>query len=77
MNTPHEEISAIWTESKSVLKSLNLLFNLVWKKSNYLQQQDNLKDETEDELKHRMRELEQEKQVVEFLQKHIKPKKER
>ena len=77
MNTPHEEISAIWTESKSVLKSLNLLFNLIWKKSNYLQQQDNLKDETEDDLEHRMKELEQEKQVVEFLQKHIKPKKER
>jgi len=77
MNTPHEEISAIWTESKSVLKSLNLLFNLVWKKSNYLQQQDGLKDETEDDLEHRMKELEQEKQVVEFLQKHIKPKKKR
>lgn len=77
MNSPHEEISAIWTESKSVLKSLNLLFNLIWKKSNYLQQQDDLKDETEDDLEHRMKELEQEKQVVEFLQKHIKPKKER
>ncbi len=76
MNTPHEEISAIWTESKSVLKSLNLLFNLIWKKSNYIQQQDDLKDE-ENDLEHRMRELEQEKQVVEFLQKHIKPKKER
>ena len=76
MNTPHEEISAIWTESKSVLKSLNLLFNLIWKKSNYIQQQDDLKDE-EDDLEHRMRELEQEKQVVEFLQKHIKPKKKR
>lgn len=76
MNTPHEEISAIWTESKSVLKSLNLLFNLIWKKSNYIQQQDDLNDE-EDNLEHRMRELEQEKQVVEFLQKHIKPKKER
>lgn len=76
MNTPHEEISAIWTESKSVLKSLNLLFNLIWKKSNYIQQQDDLNDE-EDNLEHRMRELEQEKQVVEFLQKHIKPKKKR
>lgn len=74
MNTPHEEISAIWTESKSVLKSLNLLFNLVWKKSNYLQQQDSIKDE-EDDLEHRMRELEQEKQVVEFLQKHMKAEK--
>ena len=77
MNSPHEEISAIWTESKSVLKSLNLLFNLIWKKSNYLQQQDDLKDETEDDLEHRMKELEQEKQVVEFLQKQIKPKKKR
>ncbi len=48
---------------------------LIWKKSNYLQQQDDLKDETEDDLEHRMKELEQEKQVVEFLQKHIKPKK--
>ncbi len=74
MNTPHEEISAIWTESKSVLKSLNLLFNLIWKKSNYIQQQDDLKDE-EDGLEHRMRELEQEKQVVEFLQKHMKAEK--
>ena len=74
MNTPHEEISAIWTESKSVLKSLNSLFNLIWKKSNYIQQQDDLKDE-EDDLEHRMRELEQEKQVVEFLQKHMKAEK--
>ncbi len=74
MNTPHEEISAIWTESISVLKSLNSLFNLIWKKSNYIQQQDDLKDE-EDDLEHRMRELEQEKQVVEFLQKHMKAEK--
>jgi len=76
MNTPNEEISAIWTESKSVLKSLNLLFNLVWKKSNYLQDKDNLKDETKDKFEHRIRELEQEKKVVEFLKNHIKPKKE-
>ncbi|MFQ5572830.1 MAG: TrmB family transcriptional regulator, partial [Nitrosopumilaceae archaeon] len=74
MNTPHEEISAIWTESKSVLKSLNLLFNLIWKKSNYLQEQDSLKDETKDMFEHRMKDLEQEKKVVEFLQKHIPQK---
>jgi len=71
MNLPNEEISAIWTESKSVLRSLNLLFNLIWKKSNYIQQ-DDLKDETDDRLEHRMKELEQEKTVIEFLKKHIK-----
>jgi len=74
MNTPHEKIEAIWTESKSVLKSLNLLFNLVWNKSNYLQDKDNLKDETKDTLEHRIKELEQEKKVVELLQQERKPK---
>ena len=58
-----------------MLKSLNLLFNLVWKKSHYIQDQDHPKDETKDMLEHRMKELEQEKKVVEFLQNHIKPKK--
>jgi len=75
MNAPHEEISAIWTESQSVLKSLNSLFNLIWKKSNYLQDQDDQNDETEAKLEHRTRELEQEQKVVEFLQNHIKKKK--
>jgi len=71
MNTPNEEISAIWTESKSVLKSLNLLFNLILKKSNYIQQE-GIKDETEDHLEHRIKELEQEKKVIEFLKKYVK-----
>jgi len=71
MNTPNEEISAIWTESKSILKSLNLLFNLIWKKSNFIQQGD-LKEETDDRLEHRMKELEQEKKVIEFLKKCVK-----
>jgi len=71
MNSTHEEISALWTEATSVLKSLNLLFNLVWKKSNYIKQ-DDLNDEPEDLLEHRMKELEQEKNVVEFLKKHVK-----
>jgi len=34
-------------------------------------------DETEAKLEHRTRELEQEQKVVEFLQNHIKQKKER
>ncbi len=71
MNMPNEEISAIWTESKSVLKSLNLLFNLIWKKSNYIQQE-GMKGETEDLLEHRMKDLEQEKKVIEFLKKYVK-----
>jgi len=75
MNAPHEEISAIWTESTSVLKSLNSLFNLIWKKSNYLQDQDNLTDETEYKFEHRIRELKQEEKVIEFLQKNLKSKK--
>ena len=66
-----KDIMALWTESKTLINSLKLSFNLVWLKSNYLNASDDLKTETEDSLDHLIKELEQEKRIVESLKKHV------
>jgi hypothetical protein len=65
------DIMALWTESKTLINSLKLSFNLVWLKSNYLNASDDLKTETKDSLDHLIKELEQEKRIVESLKKHV------
>jgi len=65
------DIMALWTESKTLINSLKLSFNLVWLKSNYLNASDDLKTETVDSLDHLIKELEQEKLIVESLKKHV------
>jgi len=65
------DIMALWTESKTLINSLKLSFNLIWLKSNYLNGSDDLKTETKESLDHLIKELEQEKRIVESLKKHV------
>jgi len=65
------DIMALWTESKTLIHSLKLSFNLVWLKSNYLNASDDLKTESGESLDHLIKELEQEKRIVESLKKHV------
>ncbi len=65
------DIMALWTESTTLINSLKLSFNLIWIKSNYLKASDDLKTETEESLDHLIKELEQEKRIVESLKKHV------
>lgn len=65
------DIMALWTESTTLINSLKLSFNLIWLKSNYLKASDDLKTETEESLDHLIKELEQEKRIVESLKKHV------
>jgi len=69
------DIMALWTESTTLINSLKLSFNLIWLKSNYLKASDDLKTETEESLDHLIKELEQEKRIVESLKKHVSKKK--
>ena len=66
-----KDIMALWTESTTLINSLKLSFNLIWLKSNYLKASDDLKTETEESLDHLIKELEQEKRIVESLKKHV------
>ncbi len=65
------DIMALWTESTTLINSLKLSFNLIWLKSNYLKASDDLKTETEESLDHLIKELEQEKRIVESLKNHV------
>ncbi len=65
------DIMALWTESTTLINSLKLSFNLIWLKSNFLKASDDLKTETEESLDHLIKELEQEKRIVESLKKHV------
>jgi len=67
----NDNINALWTESKTLINSLKLLFNLVWLKSNHLDGSDDLKTETRCSLDHLIKELEQEKMIVKSLKKHV------
>jgi len=71
----NDDIMAVWTDSKTLVNSLKLSFNLVWVKSNYLNASDDLKTETEDSLNHLIKELEQEKMIVKSLKKHVSKRK--
>jgi len=73
MNTSQDDngIMALWTESTTLINSLKLSFNLIWLKSNYLKASDDLKTENEESLDHLIKELEQEKRIVESLKKHV------
>jgi len=77
MNTPQDDkdIMALWTESTTLINSLKLSFNLIWLKSNFLNASDDLKTENEESLDHLIKELEQEKRIVESLKKHVSKRK--
>ena len=71
-NNQVKEMLAVWTDSKTFVTTLRSLFSLLWKKSHHF-------DETDAEsilgseitFEHRLREIEQEKIILSYLQKNV------
>jgi len=71
-NRDVKDMLAVWTDSKAFVTTLRSLFSLMWKKSHYF-------DETDAELvlgseityEHRLREIEQEKIILRYLQENF------
>jgi hypothetical protein len=71
-NKQVKEMLAVWTDSKTFVITLRSLFSLMWKKSHHI-------DETDAEsllgseitYEHRLREIEQEKMILNHLQKNF------
>jgi len=67
-----EDLMAVWTDSKPFVDSFSLLFNLMWNKSDHLDASDDLADsDLEFNYEHRLKELEQEKVIIETLQAYV------
>lgn len=72
-NNQVKDMLAVWTDSKAFVTTLRSLFSLLWKKSHHL-------DETDAEsllgseitYDHRLREIEQEKIILNYLQENFK-----
>jgi len=72
-NNNVKEMLAVWTDSKTFVITLRSLFSLLWKKSHHF-------DETNEEsllgseitFEHRLREIEQEKIILNYLHKNYK-----
>ncbi len=71
-NKQVKEMLAVWTDSKTFVTTLRSLFSLMWRKSHYI-------DETSEEsllgseitFEHRLREIEQEKIILSYLQENF------
>jgi len=64
-----DELMAVWTDSKPFVESFSLLFNLVWNKSSHIEASDDLdSSQLEFNYEHRVKELDQEKIIIETLQ---------
>lgn len=72
-NNKVKEMLAVWTDSNAFVTTLRSLFSLMWKKSHHV-------DETDAEsllgseitYEHRLREIEQEKMILNYLQENFK-----
>jgi sugar-specific transcriptional regulator TrmB len=72
-NNKVKDMLAVWTDSKAFVTTLRSLFSLMWKKSHHI-------DETDVEsllgseitYEHRLREIEQEKMILSYLQDNFK-----
>ena len=72
-NNKVKDMLAVWTDSKAFVTTLRSLFSLMWKKSHHI-------DETDVEsllgseitYEHRLREIEQEKMILSYLQENFK-----
>ena len=72
-NNKVKDMLAVWTDSKAFVTTLRSLFSLMWKKSHHV-------DETDAEsllgseitYEHRLREIEQEKMILNYLQENFK-----
>ena len=62
-------LMAVWTDSKPFVDSFSLLFNLIWNKSSHIEASDDLdSSQLEFNYEHRVKELDQEKLIIETLQ---------
>ena len=71
-NNKAKDMLAIWTDSKAFVTTLRSLFSLMWKKSHHINETDaeSLLG-SEITYEHRLREIEQEKIILSYLQKNF------
>ncbi len=71
-NNRVKEMLAVWTDSKAFVTTLRSLFSLLWKKSHHFNETDaeSLLG-SEITFEHRLREIEQEKIILSYLQKNF------
>lgn len=67
-----KEMLAVWTDSKTFVTTLRSLFSLMWKKSHHVNET-NAESLLGSEItyEHRLREIEQEKRILNYLQEHF------
>ena len=76
INSGSSELMAIWTDSKSFVSTLKSLFKLIWRKSPYVLEKENkFTKNMNDDYEHRLREIEQEKVILDYLQQNLMVKK--
>jgi sugar-specific transcriptional regulator TrmB len=76
INSGSPELMAIWTDSKSFVSTLKSLFKLIWRKSPYVLEKENkFTDNMNEDYEHRLREIEQEKVILDYLQQNLMVKK--
>ncbi len=76
INSGSSELMAIWTDSKSFVSTLKSLFKLIWRKSAFVMEKENeFTQSMSEDYEHRLREIEQEKVILDYLQQNIMPKK--
>ena len=72
-NSQAKDMLAVWTDSKAFVTTLRSLFSLLWKKSHHINETDaeSLLG-SEITYDHRLREIEQEKIILNYLQENFK-----
>lgn len=70
INNSESAIVAVWTDSNSFVNTLKSLFKLIWRKSSFVLEKDEV-SEVENQYEHRLREIEQEKLILNYLQKNF------
>ncbi len=76
INSGSSELMAIWTDSKSFVSTLKSLFKLIWRKSPYVLEKENkFTENMNEDYEHRLREIEQEKVILDYLQQNVMVKK--
>jgi len=71
-NKQVKDMLAVWTDSKAFVTTLRSLFSLLWKKSHYFNES-NAESLLGSEItyEHRLREIEQEKIILSYLQENF------
>jgi sugar-specific transcriptional regulator TrmB len=72
-NNKVKDMLAVWTDSKAFVTTLRSLFSLMWKKSHHINETD-MESLLGSEItyEHRLREIEQEKMILSYLQENLK-----